>query len=151
MSNSTLDQQLVASLVPLCLVRATLGDRVVLPAPFGTRAILEVETMRYSGDRLNASLRGRAAADWVTVSSDGRLGAADARCTMETDDGALIFVQYNGRIQYALDGGPHRLYVAPRFETEDVRYAWLNAVQAVGKGLFDPQSRILSYAFFQLS
>jgi hypothetical protein len=26
------------------------------------------------------------------------------------------------------------LYVTPRFETGDERYAWLNRIQAVGKG-----------------
>jgi hypothetical protein len=44
-------------------------------------------------------------------------------------------VQYNGRFD-ASRGlvFPLTVYVAPRFETGDERYAWLNRVQAVGKG-----------------
>jgi hypothetical protein len=29
---------------------------------------------------------------------------------------------------------PATIYVTPRFETGDERYAWLNRIQAVGKG-----------------
>ena len=39
-------------------------------------------------------------------------------------------------IKYAKQLGkrPLTVYVAPRFETGDERYAWLNRIQAVGKG-----------------
>ena len=38
-----------------------------------------------------------------------------------------------------LPRGPYKApaYIAPRFETGDERYAWLNGVQAVGKGELD--------------
>jgi len=55
--------------------------------------------------------------------------------TLRTDDGATIFVQYQGRVD--LSQGfqfPLTACVAPRFETGDERNAWLNRVQAVGKG-----------------
>jgi hypothetical protein len=47
----------------------------------------------------------------------------------------LIATDVRGR----LDGSnglqpPLTVYVAPRFETGDKRYAWLNRIQAVGKG-----------------
>ena len=35
------------------------------------------------------------------------------------------------------------VYIAPRFDTGDDRYRWLNGVQAVGKGRFD--GRTLTY------
>jgi Protein of unknown function (DUF3237) len=77
---------------------------------------------------------GAAAADWVTVGPDG-MGTLDIRETIRTDDGAAIFVQYLGKLD--LSKGmqfPMTVYVAPRFETGDERYAWLNRIQAVGKG-----------------
>ena len=77
---------------------------------------------------------GAAAADWVTVGPDGT-GGLDIRETIRTDDGATIFVQYQGKLD--LSKGmqfPMTAYVAPRFETGDERYAWLNRIQAVGKG-----------------
>ena len=44
-------------------------------------------------------------------------------------------MQYQGKLD--LSRGmqfPMTAYVAPRFETGDARYAWLNRIQAVGKG-----------------
>ena len=64
-------------------------------------------------------------------------GTVDDRWTLRTDDGAVIFVQFNGRLD-ASEGlqFPVTVYVAPRFETGDERYAWLNRIQGVGKGIF---------------
>ena len=65
----------------------------------------------------------------------GGMGTLDIRETIRTDDGATIFVQYQGKLD--LSKGmqfPMTAYVAPRFETGDERYAWLNRIQAVGKG-----------------
>ncbi len=49
---------------------------------------------------------------------------------IRTDDGAVIYVTYNGRCDR--DRGTYT--VAPTFETSDERYVWLNKVQAVGRG-----------------
>ena len=54
----------------------------------------------------------------------------DVRQLVETDDGALIYVTYMGRC----DRERGTYTVAPTFETSDERYAWLNAIQAVGQG-----------------
>lgn len=138
-------------LVPLCAVDAELAERIVLPGtPSGTRAILEVLSLQLIGTRLKAKLKGRAAADWLTMSLDGKIGTLDVRATLETDDGALVFMQYNGRLRYGGADQPRQVFVAPRFDTGDPRYAWLNAVQAVGKGLIQPGSQHLHYEFFEL-
>jgi Protein of unknown function (DUF3237) len=34
------------------------------------------------------------------------------------------------------------VYIAPRFETSDERYAWLNSVLAIGKGTVVGESRV---------
>lgn len=123
-------------LVPLCTLTAVLRRPFVLDkTPVGGRWIFEVESGKADGDRLQAALKGQANGDWMTVGPDGT-GTLDVRALMETADGALIFMHYTGRVD--MSAGPGKpLYSAPRFETGDDRYRWLNAVQAVGKGAFD--------------
>ena len=40
----------------------------------------------------------------------------------------------SGRADWSEGPGTKPIYMAPKFETSDERYTWLNAVQAVGKG-----------------
>src|SRR5262249_16759194 len=91
----------------------------------------EITRARYEGERLKASLTGRAAADWAFVEPSGRV-LVDARLTLETDDGAIILVTYTGRMDTATAG----VYSAMYFETEDDRYQWLTRILGVAKGSF---------------
>ena len=68
--------------------------------------------------------------DWVTSRPDGSL-SLDLRVLIETDDGAMILMTYQG---ISPDGGKN-IRCAPLFETGDERYAWLNNVQAVAIGV----------------
>jgi hypothetical protein len=123
-------------LVPLCTLDVTLADPIVIgDGPAGLRLIYEVLEATVEGERLQGKMLGRAGADWVTVA--GTVGTLDVRFTMETHDGAIVFVSYQGRTD--LGDGPAKsiIYVAPKFEASDPRYVWLNAVQAVGKGVLD--------------
>ena len=108
--------------------------------------VAEVDTARVTGARISATLKGRAAADWVTV--NGTIGVVDVRITLETDDGAIVYVAYGGRIDLTDGLGASPIYVAPTFETGDERYAWLNVVQAVGKG--DLQGSHLTYEMYEV-
>jgi len=77
------------------------GGQIALPlvlpnTPSGTRLIIEVLSLRLTGDRISATMKGHAAADWLTRSPDGRGGTLDVRCTLETDDHALIFISMAG-------------------------------------------------------
>lgn len=101
--------------------------------PAGARAIAEVTGGTMTGDRVNGSVKGNAAADWSLTDANGVV-TIDVRVVIETDDGALIYVTYGGRADWAEGPGTKPIYIAPRFETSDERYAWLNTVQAVGKG-----------------
>jgi hypothetical protein len=147
-----MEELLDINLKPLCRLDAELAEPIVLPnTPSGTRRILEVLSLRLTGERLVATLKGRAAADWLTVSPDGRIGTLDVRCTLETGDGAVIFMQYGGRVRIASSShGTHQLYVAPRFDTGDERYTWLNSIQAVGKAVQLSGSKGLCYAFYEI-
>ena len=121
-------------LVPLCTFDATLGGMHMIGAgPAGARTVAEVTGGTVSGERLNGTVKGNAAADWMLTSGDG-IATLDVRVVVETDDGALIYVTYEGRADWSEGPGTKPIYMAPKFETSDERYAWLNAVQAVGKG-----------------
>lgn len=116
-------------------------------SPEGFRAIYDVTGGSFEGPKM----RGRylaSGADWARIRGDGSL-AIDVRCTLETDDGALIYASYLGRLVvpaelqdavFNLDADerpdPSTYYfrVAPLFETSAPHYAWLNGIQAVGVG-----------------
>src|SRR5690242_16703292 len=77
-------------------VRATLGTAQTLKkGPVGTRIIAPIDTMTVEGPRLTASSAGQPGGDWALLRPDGSLHA-DVRCTLRTEDGALILVQYRG-------------------------------------------------------
>jgi len=137
-------------LVPLGTLRVNLAEPIVVgQTPKGTRVIVELTDARFEGERLRARLKGAAAADWALIGPDGTC-ALDIRYTLETDDGAVIFLSYSGRLD--LSGGPGTapVYSTPQFETGDERYAWLNKVQAVAKGVFDPEN-VLTLEVYELT
>ncbi len=135
------------TLVPLATMVAELRPPRVLPnTPAGTRMIYEVVSGSISGERLNAKLVGDAAADWLLVGPDGT-GTLDVRSLVQTDDGALVFLQYHGRVDLSA-GADAPLFSTPRFETGDKRYSWLNKLQAVGKGSL--VGTTLTYELYEL-
>jgi len=133
-------------LVPLASARIQLRDPLIVgETPAGTRMIIEVESAEMEGERLRAAMKGASSADWFTIGPD-LTGTLDVRALLETHDGALVFVQYLGRTDLSVPNSP--IYTAPRFETGDDRYKWLNRVQAVGKGALDGNS--LTYEILEV-
>ena len=137
-------------LVPLCTLRVQLKPPIeVGVGPAGTRRIFEVESVKVDGDRLSGEMAGSASADWGIIGPEGT-GTLDVRGTIRTHDGALIFVQYHGRVDESPgQERPMVVYVTPRFETGDERYTWLNPIQAVGKGLVH-EDLSLDYEWYEL-
>ncbi len=128
-------------LVPLCSARIEVSETLVLAnTPTGSRMVGEIGAARFEGERLRASLRGRAAADWLLVTPSG-VACVDVRMTLETDDGALLYVVYTGRANLETN----LAYAAPTFETGDPRYAWLNGVLCAARGSWLPEERVMSY------
>jgi len=83
--------------------------------------------------------------DWLRVMPSGAL-RLDVRATLKTDDGALIYISYNGIIQHSAESaeklGKGELLTtrdipyfitAPTFQTSSEKYAWLNSVQLASK------------------
>jgi hypothetical protein len=98
--------------------------------PAGTRRIVAIESGTIEGERLRGEIV-PGGADWQIVREDGTT-LLEARYTVRTHDGALIYVRNIG-----IRRGPREYYFrsAPVFETGDSRYAWLNGVVAVGSAV----------------
>lgn len=142
----------------LCTYRADLKPPVSVGAgPFGVRQIFDVTGGQLEGPRLKGRLLA-SGGDWLLAAPDGS-ARLDVRGTFETNDGALIYVQYYGvavltdQVQQAMAAGKPTDYgdayfmTQPRFETGDPRYAWLNQVVAVAEGRLIPNG--VEYRVYQ--
>ena len=120
-----------------------LGD-----TPQGRRRIIGITGGRFSGERLSGRVL-PGGADWQVIRADG-VADLDARYTLETSDGALVFVRNRGyrhgpaevlkRLSSGEEVDPSLYYMrtTPRFETGDARYAWLNRIVCVATGARRP-------------
>ena len=126
--------------------------------PVGKRYIAGVTGGSFEGPKL----RGRAlagGADWAIIRPDHVL-QLDVRLTLETDDGALIYMTYRGArhgskdVMMRLAAGetvePSEYYfrTAPFFETGSENYAWLNGIVSAAIGQDTPGGVI--YRVFQI-
>ncbi|MBL4708390.1 MAG: DUF3237 domain-containing protein, partial [Flavobacteriales bacterium] len=98
----------------------------------------------FEGEKLRGTLL-PSGGDWILVDDQG-VGHLDVRITLQTDDGALLYVQYYGVLEMteavmtAMAGGKPTEFgdiyfmTQPRVETADERYQWLNNIVAVAEG-----------------
>ena len=132
-------------LEPLLKADITLAEPQELgDAPLGRRRIINITGGSFRGERLSGKVL-PGGADWQVVRGDG-VADLDARYTLETADGALIYVRNHGyrhgpadvlkKLASGEDVDPSLYYMrtAPLFETGDARYAWLNRLICVGTG-----------------
>ena len=117
--------------------------------PFGNRMVVEVTGGWFEGPKLKGTFL-TCGGDWLLAHPDG-YGRLDVRGTLQTEDGAHIYMQYNGVLQLT-DGvmavlgggdtptqyGDQNFFTAPRFETGDARYQWINQIQCVSEGRVVP-------------
>ncbi len=128
---------------------AVLGESVeVGGGAYGERLIVEVHGGAFDGPKLKGKFRDAAGADWLHV-SDG-YGHLDVRVTMATDDGAFIYMQYNGKLEMTeaaaaaiagdgqTDYGDQYFFTTPRFQTGHEKYKWLNNIVCVSQGRLLP-------------
>ncbi len=137
--------------VPFCTAIVDIGPNLAIgTGPAGDRSIGEIRAVTVEGERLRGTLAGSAAADWITRT--GAIGVIDVRMAIRTDDGALIFVQYGGRLDLSNPASGIHAYIAPVFETGDERYTWLNRVQGAGKGrlVAGPDGARLEYEIYEI-
>ena len=96
--------------------------------PLATVSVAGIRDGRWDGERLRGNIVGPGG-DWAMPGPGGAM-LLDVRQVVVTDDGAVVYVTYHGRA----DRSRGTYTIAPTFETSEERYAWLNLVQAVGKG-----------------
>ena len=133
------------TLQPLFRAEITLAAAQELgETPQGRRRIIGITGGRFSGERLSGRVL-PGGADWQVIRPDG-VADLDARYTLETSDGALIYVRNRGYRHgpaevlrklangESVDPGLYYMRTTPRFETGDPRYAWLNRVIGVASG-----------------
>ena len=116
---------------------------VIGMTPSGLRRIAPVVGGSFSGERMNGVVL--PGADWVINRPDGVM-VIDVRLTLQTEDGALIYLTYQGRFladveamaRFAkgalLDPSEYSLAIRATFECGDDRYTSLNNVIATGTG-----------------
>jgi hypothetical protein len=101
------------------------------------------------GDEVQGErIRGRVltgGGDWIALGADG-FGRIDVRAQIETHDGAFVYVQYHGLLEFneklagalqsgsGTDYGDQYFRTAPRLETGDERYAWVNTTLFLAEG-----------------
>jgi hypothetical protein len=116
-----------------------LGD-----TPLGKRRIIEITGGDFSGPKLSGRVL-PGGADWQLVRPDG-VAHFDTRYTLETADGALLYVQHRGyrhgpqdvldRIARGetVDASLYYMRGSYWFETSHEGYAWLNRTVCVSTG-----------------
>ena len=115
------------------------------PQAAGERRIININGGEFSGARLNGRVLA-GGADWQVIRADG-VAQLEARFTMQTDDGALLYVRnfgfrhgtpaviarlFSGEV---VDPSTYYFRMTPLIETGDARYAWLNSQILVGSGM----------------
>ncbi len=134
------------AIAPVCSINM-LGEQafeVIGPTPTGFRINSFISGGEVSGPRIRGIVRTRGCADWAVIRPDD-VADIDVKMTIETHDGALLFVTYTGA-GWLGDGGSDRvqrakpaaavipLRISARMMTASPVYAWVNRVQFVGVG-----------------
>jgi 5-methylphenazine-1-carboxylate 1-monooxygenase len=139
-------QPVAASLELITRVRATLAEPLELgQTPWGRRRVIGVTGGEFDGPMLRGKVL-PGGADWQIVHEDGA-ATIDTRYTLETHDGALIYVSTRGcrtgprevlaRIAAGemVDPAEYYFRVSIQYETSAPEYEWLNWVVAVASAL----------------
>lgn len=126
--------------------------------PSGWRRMRVLPSGSLIGPRINATVL-PGGLDAFLRKSDGTLHT-DARLTLKTDDGQLIYLSYRGlrygnpevmaRIEADQPVGDDEYYLrnVPTFETASAAYEWLNRIVAVGVGRREP--RAVAYTIYEI-
>jgi hypothetical protein len=131
----------------------------------GQVAIGHVQVYTISGGTFEGpKLRGKVLpgpVDWFVTGSDA-VGHMDVRATFQTDDGANIYLRYQGvQVMTAaagaklskgegIDYGEIYWLATPVFEAGDPHYAWLNNIITVGEARLGPNLAWIEYRIFQV-
>ena len=148
------------SMEHVCSYTATLKapPEVIGPVPEGLRWNVYVTGGEITGSKLQGTIR-PVGADWLTVRTDG-VALLDVRATLETHDGALIYITYNGIGDLGKDGYDKalagdlpktlQLHTAPLMRSSHPDYLWVNRYQFVNVGEVDFENFVVAYDMYAL-
>lgn len=153
MESAVRNDHALTSICHICMLGAPEID-LIGPTPAGFRMNWFITGGEVDGPRLKGVVRAQGCADWAIVRPDDIVDV-DVRLTLETHDGALIFMTYTG-IAILGPGGSERVYrgeppaaviplrIAARMSTASAAYAWVNRLLFVGVGatVMDSPNRI---------
>ena len=110
------------------------------------------------GPRITGTLLAPAG-DWSRILPSGA-SRLDVRATIKTDDGALIYIAYNGIFKDSeetearaakgevLTSKDMYFIIAPTMQTTAKKYDWLNGVQCIGKMVSYKNDSYVKYDIF---
>ncbi|HEX9104444.1 MAG TPA: DUF3237 domain-containing protein [Polyangia bacterium] len=113
-------------------------------APHGTRVIAPITGGTFEGPRLRGEVLA-GGGDWTLLRSDAVL-ELDLRLTLQTDDGALLYLSSFGLRHgppdvlaalargEAVDPSAYYFRTTPKLETSAPQYAFLNRLVAIASG-----------------
>ncbi len=139
--------------------RATIAaPEVIGPCPGDIRLNFPLTGGEVSGPKLSGKVKG-GGADFATLRTDGVI-LVDVRGTLESDDGALIDIAYQGVLDLGEDGYANflkgvmppelKVRAAPRFRTAHPAYQWLNRLQCFSIGEADLAKQEITYDVYAL-
>lgn len=154
-------QPVVPQLHPLLQITVRVAPALAVGATaLGMRRIINITGGHFTGQSPSGiALAGvvlPGGADWQLVRADN-VELLEARYTLQTDDGALIYVQNQGmrhgppEVLAALargeevDPASYYMRTTPTFETGAPHYGWLNNLVAVGSGLRRADAVVLDF------
>jgi len=127
--------------------------------PTGHRMFVETGEGVFNGPGLNGIVKSKMGGEWATITDTGYI-ILDVRLTLQTDDDALIYVEYTGRAelnekaQKALAGeisteyGDNYFFTNPRMQTSSEKYKYLNNIFCVAQGKLSPGK--VHYTYYKI-
>jgi hypothetical protein len=127
---------------------------IVGDTPYGERRIIPIQGGSFEGAKLSGKVL-PGGADWQVIRTDG-IAELEARYTLQTDDGALIYVlnrgirsgskEVMGRLARGEKVHPNEYYfrTRPIFETGAAKYLWLHRIVTVATGERLPDKVIIT-------
>lgn len=127
--------------------------------PEGLRIAFYISGGRWNGPKIRAVYRSEGG-DWVLVRKDG-VAIPNARATLETPDGALLYYELTGTIDLGPDGYARglanqwprvaALSLVARVSTSSERWSWLNRSTLIGVGAVDLNVGHTTYDLYTLA
>ncbi|PPE74357.1 DUF3237 domain-containing protein [Solimonas fluminis] len=131
---------------------------VIGPVPEGVRINFHVTGGRFEGPRLRGRLRA-VGQDAFLLRRDG-IGLLEVLLTLETEDGALIDMRYDGQGDFGEEAYERflrgeippdvHLHTFPRLRTAHPAYQWLQRRACVGRGHADLVRSTVRYDIYAL-